>query len=62
MGGAQIKRLGAMWSVLEPYASAYGRVHLEDADGLRVHQVSDLSQHLIEIYCLWLPAQGLGRV
>lgn len=35
----QVKRLASMWSVLEPYVSAYGRMHQEDADGLRVHQV-----------------------
>jgi len=44
----QIKRLGAMWSVLEPYVSAYGRVHLEDADGLRVHQDSFTIKQLLK--------------
>ena len=32
--------MSAMWSVLEPYVTAFGRKHKEDADGLRVHQVS----------------------
>ena len=34
----RFKKMGALWSILEPYLVAYGRKHQEDADGLRVHQ------------------------
>jgi len=34
----RFKKMGALWSLLEPYLVHYGRRHQEDADGMRVDQ------------------------
>lgn len=41
------RKLGALWTTLEPYMQAYGKVNTENANGLRVHQEILTIKHLL---------------